>query len=142
VARRIKSDIALRQRRAGMRRVLAITVLEALDRDKKPKFGAHIVAGMRDATTRDRLIESLNVSTAYGSATVVAEPVKDWPGLTSYLLKEATPQAWYGAGKGFRRGGFHRLSSLGCPREIEDAAGDRTADAEATNDDVRDLGSG
>jgi len=36
-------------------------------------------------------------------AHVLAKPVVDWPGLTGYLLKEATPQAWYGAKKSFRR---------------------------------------
>ena len=50
-----RSDIATPQRRAGMRRVLTTTVFEPLDRNEEPKFGAHIVAVMPDATARDRL---------------------------------------------------------------------------------------
>ena len=73
LARRVKSDIALRQRRARMRRSNSITVFEALGRDKQPKFGAHIVALMPNATARDKLIEILN-GAAYG-AHVLAKPV-------------------------------------------------------------------
>ena len=117
LARRVKSDIALRQRRARMRRVNSITVFEALGRDKQPKFGAHIVALMPNATSRDKLIEILN-GAAY-EAHVLAKPVEDWPGLTGYLLKEATPQAWYGARKSFRRvGGSIALGELGGDRVV------------------------
>ena len=98
LARRVRSDIALRQRRAGRRRVLSATVFEALGRDRQRKFGAHIVALMPDAGARDRLVESLNASSIYGS-NIVAKPVSKWLGLTTYLLKEATPQAWFGAGE-------------------------------------------
>ena len=42
LVRRLRSDIALRQRRARMRRVISVTVFEALGRDKQPKFGAHM----------------------------------------------------------------------------------------------------
>ena len=110
LTRRVKSDMAQRQRRAGIRRVLLTTVFEARDRKKREKFGAHIVAVMPDATARDRAIEALNGSSAYaGMATgfcesgrpVFAEPVTDWARLTTYLLKEATPQAKFL--KGFRR---------------------------------------
>ena len=66
LVRRIKSGITLRQRRARMRLIHSVTVLEALGRDKQPKFGAHIVAPMPNAGARDRLIESLNGSKAYG----------------------------------------------------------------------------
>ncbi len=38
-----------------------------------------------------------------GGRPVFAAPVTDWAELKTYLLKEATPQAWYGAGKSFRR---------------------------------------
>ena len=93
LARRVRSDITLRQCRARMRRSNSITVFEALGRDKQPKFGAHIVALMPTVTARDKLIEILN-GAAYG-AHVDAKPVYDWPGLTGYLLKEATPQAQY-----------------------------------------------
>jgi len=102
LARRIRSDVAQRQRRAGMRRVLMTTIFEALDRKRQPKFGAHIVAIMPNATARDRTVESLNGSSAYARH-IYAEPVWGWDGLTTYLLKEATPQAQYR--KGFRRVG-------------------------------------
>jgi hypothetical protein len=110
LTRRVRSDMAQRQRRARMRRVLMTTVFEARDRKGREKFGAHIVAVMPDARIRDRAVESLNGSAAYaGMATgfsesgrpVFAEPVTDWAGLTTYLLKEATPQAKFL--KGFRR---------------------------------------
>jgi hypothetical protein len=116
LARRVKSDIALRQRRAGMRRVHSVSVFEALGRDKQPKFGAHIVALMPDGASSDQLIASLNGSKAYGQH-VLAKPVVDWPGLTNYLLKEATPQAQYR--KGFRRiGGSIPLGALGGDRVV------------------------
>ena len=67
LARRVRSDITLRQCRARMRRSNSITVFEALGRDKQPKFGAHIVALMPNVTARDRLIEILN-GAAYRSA--------------------------------------------------------------------------
>ena len=66
LARRIKSDIAQRQRRPGMRKVVIVTVFEALGRDKTPKFGAHLVVHMPDATQCDRLISSITRSAAYG----------------------------------------------------------------------------
>ena len=56
---------------------------------------------MPTTADRDKLIEILNGS-AYG-AHVLAKPVVDWPSLTGCLLKEATPQAWHGAKKSFRR---------------------------------------
>jgi len=86
-----------------MRRVYSVSVFEALGRDRSPKFGVHIVALMPNVTARDRLIEILNGS-VYGEH-VDARPVVNWPGLTTYLLKEATPQAWWGARKSFRRVG-------------------------------------
>jgi hypothetical protein len=100
LTRRVRSDIAQRQRRAGMQRVRMTTVFEALGRDKQPKFGAHVVAVMPNAAARDRAIESLNCSPAY-EGHVCAKRVWSWNGLTRYLLKEATPQAQYR--KGFRR---------------------------------------
>jgi hypothetical protein len=66
LTRRVRSNIAQWQRRAGMQRVLSTTVFEALGRDRQPKFGAHIVAVMPNAAARDRLIESLSGSKAYG----------------------------------------------------------------------------
>ena len=102
------------------------TVFEALGRDKQPKFGAHVVAVMPNAAARDRAIEALNGSSAYaGMATgfsesgrpVFAEPITDWPGLTGYLLKEATPQAAYR--KNIRRvGGSIPLGVRGGDRVI------------------------
>jgi len=85
-----------------------------MGRDGSPKFGAQIVALMPNAPARDKLIEALNGS-LYGEH-VLAKPVEDWPGLTTYLLKEATPQAWYGAKKSFRLSphqGLHPSGRLG-----------------------------
>jgi hypothetical protein len=49
LTRRVRSDMAQRQRRARMRRVRMTTVFEARDRKGREKFGAHIVAVMPDA---------------------------------------------------------------------------------------------
>ena len=91
VTRRVKSDMAQRQRRAGMRRVLMTTVFEARDRKRQEKFGAHIVAVMPNATARDRAIEGLNGSSAYADVAagcfsesgrpVFAAPVQTGQGL-------------------------------------------------------------
>jgi hypothetical protein len=95
MTRRVRSDLAQRQRRAGMRRVRMTTVFEALGRDKQPKFGAHIVAVMPNAAARDKAIEALNGSLAYADMAsgfsksgrpVFAEPVTDWAKLTTYLV--------------------------------------------------------
>ena len=118
LTRKLKSVIAQHQRRAGMRRAIFITVFEALGRDKQPKFGAHVVALMPNVAARDKLVDSLNGSKVYARH-VLAEPVTDWPGLTGYLLKEATPQAWWGARKRFRRvGGPIPLGELGGDRVV------------------------
>jgi hypothetical protein len=101
-----------------MRRVLFTTVFEALGRDGLPKFGTHIVAVMPNAMARDKLINSLNGSRAYGQH-VLAKPITNWRRLPSYLLKEATQQAWHGAGRSFRRiGGSIPLGALGGNRVI------------------------
>ncbi len=68
-----------------MKRVLSTTVFEALGRDRQPKFGAHIVAVMPNAMARDRLVERLNGSAAYGKH-IDARAVTDWGGLPRYLL--------------------------------------------------------
>jgi hypothetical protein len=116
LTRRVRSDMAQRQRRARMRRVLMTTVFEARDRKGREKFGAHIVAVMPDARVRDRAAESLNGSAAYAGH-VLTKPVSKWEGLTTYLLKEATPQAQYL--KGFRRiGGSIPLGARGGNRVI------------------------
>jgi hypothetical protein len=84
-----------------MRCGLSVTVFEALGRDRRPKFNAHVIVVMPNADARDRLIESLLSSSVYGGH-VFAEPIYDWGRLTKYLCKEATPQAWFGAGKRIR----------------------------------------
>ena len=107
-----------RQRRAGMRWGLLVTVFEALGRDGWPKFNAHVIVIMPDADARDRLIESLHRSSVY-SGRVDVRPVDDWSRLTAYLLKEATPAAWFGAGKSFRRiKGSIPLGDLGGDRVV------------------------
>lgn len=118
LARRLRSDLVQRQRRAGMRWGLLVTVFEALGRDGWPKFNAHVIVIMPDADARDRLIESLHRSSVY-SGRVDVRPVADWSRLTGYLLKEATPQAWFGAGKSFRRiRGSIPLGELGGDRVV------------------------
>ena len=118
LARRLRSDLVQRQRRAGMRWGLLVTVFEALGRDGWPKFNAHVIVIMPDADARDRLIESLHRSSVY-SGRVDVRPVDDWSRLTAYLLKEATPQAWFGAGKRFRRiRGSIPLGKLGGNRVV------------------------
>jgi hypothetical protein len=99
-----------------MRRVVMMTVFEALGRDKAPKFGAHVIAHMLDAAQCERLIESINSSVAYGTR-VLARRVEQWSGLTTYLLKEATQQARYR--RQFRTiGGSIPLGVLGGDRVI------------------------
>jgi hypothetical protein len=118
LARRLRSDLVQRQRRAGMRWGLLVTVFEALGRDGRPKFNAHVIVIMPDAYARDRLIESLHRSSVY-SGRVDVRPVDDWSRLTAYLLKEATPAAWFGAGKRFRRiKGSIPLGDLGGDRVV------------------------
>jgi hypothetical protein len=118
LTRRLKSDLVQRQRRAGMHWCLLATVFEALGRDRQPKFNAHVIVVMPDADARDRLIESLQRSSVYVGR-VDARPVANWSGLTAYLLKEATPAAWFAAGKGFRRiSGSIPLGDLGGDRVL------------------------
>jgi hypothetical protein len=117
LTRRLKSDLVQRQRRAGMRGLL-VTVFEALGRDGRPKFNAHVILVMPDADARDRLIESLQRSSVYGGR-VHARAVDNWNGLTAYLLKEATSAAWFAAGKSFRRiRGSIPLGNLGGDRVV------------------------
>jgi hypothetical protein len=118
LTRRLKSNLVQRQRRAGMRWGLLATVFEALGRDRRPKFNAHVIVVMPDVNVRDRLIESLHRSSVYAGR-VYARPVDEWNRLTAYLLKEATPQAWFGAGKSFRRiRGTIPLGDLGGDRVV------------------------
>ena len=77
MTRRVRSDLAQRQRRAGMRRVRMTTVFEARDRKGREKFGAHIVAVMPNAAARDGAIEALNGSSVYaGSLPPKARPCR------------------------------------------------------------------
>ena len=118
LTRRMRSDLVQRQRRAGMRRGLLATVFEALGRDHQPKFNAHVIAIMPDRCCTRRLIDSLHRSSVYAGH-VDARPVDNWSRLTTYLLKEATPQAWFGAGKRFRRiRGSIPLGKLGGNRVV------------------------
>jgi hypothetical protein len=67
LSRKVKSYVALRQDRAGMRcGPFWSEVRETKARDETPKPGAHIVAPMRSAADRDRLVEAINSSGAYG----------------------------------------------------------------------------
>ncbi len=121
LTRRVRSDVAQQQKRAGMRVRHALTEFEALGRDGLPKFGSHIVAVFPTAAARDKAIESLNGSIAYGrfgeEVSVVAKKVYNWDGLTKYLLKEASSNARYK--RNFRYiGGSIRLGELGGNRVI------------------------
>jgi hypothetical protein len=99
-------------------RGLLVTVFEALGRDARPKFNAHVIVIMPDADARDRLIESVHRSSVYAGH-VDARPVANWKGLTGYMLKEATPTAWFAAGKRFRRiRGSIPLGDLGGDRVV------------------------
>ena len=116
LTRKVRSDIAQRQKRTRMRVRPALTVFEALGRDGLPKFNAHIVAVLPSAAERDAVVTSLNGSMAYArfgdEVSVVAEPVTEWSGLATYLLKEASSQARYK--RTFRYiGGSIRLGELG-----------------------------
>jgi hypothetical protein len=101
-----------------MRSGLLVTVFEALGRDGRPKFNAHVIAIMPTAAERDSLVDSLNRSSVYAGH-LDARLVDNWNRLTTYLLKEATPQAWFGAGKSFRRiKGSIPLGELGGNRVV------------------------
>jgi hypothetical protein len=97
LSRKLKSDLALYQKRAGFRRVLWFEVWEG-----KPNVHAHIVAAMPSADAVGRLIERLYASSIYGP-NICAQPIHDWRGTFTYLAKEATPQAWGKANKSFHR---------------------------------------
>jgi hypothetical protein len=87
LSRKVKSYVALRQDRARMRRgPFWSEVRETKGRDGTPKPGAHIVAPMRSAADRDRLVEAINSSTAYGDTFAKrAPPVAI---LKSYCLRK------------------------------------------------------
>ena len=123
VTRKVHSHLAQHQKRARMRRRLRATVIEARDRQKQPKLHAHIIVVLPNGAARDKVCESVNSSRAYrtfGEAvTVRAKRVWRWSGLLTYLLKEATPQAWFGARKSFRRvGGSIPLGERGGNRVV------------------------
>jgi DNA-binding transcriptional regulator YiaG len=108
--RKVKSDLALYQRREGLRRVLNLEVLESV-----PSVHTNIIATMPNCDALDRTIERL-YNAAYGSG-VYAQAVTDWNGLTTYLAGEATPQAWHKAGRSFPRiKGSHPLGAGGGDR--------------------------
>jgi hypothetical protein len=109
--RKVKNDVALYQGREGMRRVLWLEVLES-----EPDLHSHIIAAMLNEEGVMRLAERMHMSASYGQ-NVLVQPVTDWDGLATYLLKEATPQAWAKGGKSFRRvAGSHPLAEGGGDR--------------------------
>jgi hypothetical protein len=109
--RKVKNDVALYQGREKMRRVLWLEVLES-----EPDLHSHIVATMPNEDAVMRLAERVYMSASYGQ-NVLVQPVTDWDGLATYLLKEATPQAWAKGGKSFRRvSGSHPLAEGGGDR--------------------------
>jgi hypothetical protein len=97
LSRKIKNYVALRQDRTGMRRgPFWGEVRETKARDETPKPGAHIVAPMRSAADRDRLVEAINSSSAYGNTHAKRAPPVEV--LKGYGLKEMTTQAAYQTG--------------------------------------------
>jgi Helix-turn-helix len=97
LSRKVKSYVALRQDRAGMRRgPFWGEVRETKARDETPKPGVHIVAPMRSAVDRDRLVDAINSSAAFGNTLAKRAPPVEV--LKSYCLKEMTTQAAYQTG--------------------------------------------
>ena len=88
----MKSDIALMQSRARMRRPSWVEVMHAKARDGSPKVNTHVVAPMPDAHRRDNLIATVNGSSVYGRD-ALAEPVTDLDRLKGYLLWERAGNA-------------------------------------------------
>jgi hypothetical protein len=128
LSRKVKSYVALRQDRAGMRRgPFWSEVRETKARDETPKPGAHIVAPMRSAADRDRLVEAINSSAAYGDT--FAEPVHDRERLKGYCLKEMTSEAAYRTGIR-RKSGSHPLSEGGDRVRVSPAVRDALIRAE------------
>lgn len=118
LARDVKSRIALYQKRAEMRRrPLWTHVNEAV-----PSYHWHIVAPFPTRAYAEKFIDALNTAEAFlkhGHAAIDAGLVTDWNGLLGYLAGEATPQAWYAAGKSFPRvPGSHALGEGGGDRVI------------------------
>lgn len=128
LSRKVKSYVALRQDRAGMRRgPFWGEVRETKARDETPKPGAHIVAPMRSAVDRDRLVEAINSSSAYGNT--FAAPAPPVAVLKSYCLKEMTPQAAYRTGIR-RMDGSHPLPEGGDRVKVSPAVRDALVRAE------------
>lgn len=118
LAREAKNRMALHQRRAKTRRrPLWLRVNEAV-----PSYHWHIVAPFPTLAYARKAVEAFNNAEAflrYGPATIDARLVTDWGGLSGYLLKEATSQAWWAAGMTFRRKkGSHALGEGGGDRVI------------------------
>lgn len=118
-SRNLKTDIAILQRRRRAR-VLWVEV-----RESDPEPGSHIIAVMPTATDREWLAERLmngrNSWPQDSGNSLDCRPIRDW-NWPNYLLKEATSQAWYGAGKNFRRKkGSHRLPGGGDRVRLSDS---------------------
>jgi len=109
--RRVRSDIAMYQRRAGGP-VWQLSVRE-VSTDKGPQLHMHVVVGgFRNAESAQKVIRHLH-ATAFKSD-VLSRIVDDFQGLQNYLSGEATQQAWWGLGKSFRRErGSHRIEGGG-----------------------------
>ncbi len=105
LARKLKNHIALWQRRAGMRSVYWVEVLEG-----EPHFHSHVVVTMPTLEGVLALIASVERSSEFGRNIEESKPVDDWRGLRNYLLKEASPQTHCAARREFpRKLGSHSL---------------------------------
>lgn len=108
--RKVKSDAALYQRRARMKRVLWLEVLESV-----PSVHTNIIITMPDQAAVAQLIERF-FNSANG-ARLYAQAVTDWDRLPGYLAGEATSQAWFKARRAFpRTRGSHPLGEGGGDR--------------------------
>lgn len=112
LADRLKNAYGQKLSRAGGERLM-LEVLEG-----QHAVHSNIVAPVPLGQSVNSVIESLLASPTYGpNLAGGTKLVTDVSGLRDYLLKEATPQAWWAAGKSFRRErGSHVLGDGGGDR--------------------------
>ena len=127
VSRKVKSYVALRQKRAEMRRgPFWGEVRETKARDETPKPGAHRSAHALRAA-RDRLVDGINSSAAYGDTFAKSGPAHGK--LKSYCLKGVTSEAAYRTGIR-RMKGSHPLPEGGDRVRVSPAVRDALIRAE------------
>jgi len=128
VVRDALSRLVNAQRKAGVRARHWTRVYEA-----RPSIHAHMVGLFPTREAAEKFISAINSSPVFlalGPSAVLAKLVRDvdggWQGLTTYLLHEVTPQAWFATGRCYPRAeGSH---------ELGDGGGDRVTCSRATED--------